>query len=98
MKNDFRYNSVQLQHPFSTVCGQWCLFFVYHMSCDIPLKDVVSKFKPITDFLQKDYFVNRFVYNIFGLNLDVLDRDFIFEQITRLREKIQQQQQDAAQE
>ena len=28
LKHSYVYNSKQVQHPFSMMCGQWCLYFI----------------------------------------------------------------------
>lgn len=88
MKHKFLYNSVQLQSPFSTVCGQWCMFFIAQMCCGVPFDDMVHGFERFKTFLEKDYIINRFVFEVFNLQLSVIDKEFLLEQIQRNREKI----------
>jgi len=81
----FKYNDVQLQHPLSTACGQWCIFFCCAFFSDHELKDISSHFSQESDLLANDYFVNKFVNLILvdDKSYKVLDRDFLEKQICR---------------
>lgn len=86
---NYVFNPHQLQSPFSTVCGQWCMFFIAEMCCGVPFSHMIQGFEKFRTFLEKDYVVNRFVFQVFQLQLDVIDRDFLLEQIQRSQEKLQ---------
>lgn len=64
MKEGFVWNSVQLQHPLSTACGQWCIFFVCAHFTGHSLKNLRDHFSDKCDLLKNDFLVNEFVNSI----------------------------------
>jgi len=84
MQNNYIFNCTPLQHPLSTVCGQWCLYFVYQMSQHVPINEVFKQFVNSPPyFLENDYKVNTFVRDIFGIELDVINKTFLKSQLER---------------
>lgn len=83
----FEHNPIQLQHPLSTTCGEWCIMFILCYVTGHSLKCLVNMFKSSTDLLLNDYAVNKFVNKISGKRRRLIDRQFLQEQISRsLRE------------
>lgn len=77
MKNSFIYNKKPLQHEWSTVCGQWCIYFTFMMSIKKPFGIIFRKFSSNPKhFLKNDYLVNKFVNKIFGTRLKVINKMF----------------------
>ena len=48
LKN-YVYNDVQLQEPFSTVCGHYCVLFARYMFAEYSMEQIVWKLEPYTD-------------------------------------------------
>lgn len=59
-RNDFKRNTRLIQHPSTTVCGQYCLYFILMRSKGIPFESFVNNFSK-TDLLNNDATVNRAV-------------------------------------
>lgn len=87
LSDNYIYNKVQLQHPMSAVCGQWCIFFLWHTLTrqEITLKERFDS----GDTLGNDTFVNHWVSETFKKELKntprlrVVDRPFLANQIAR---------------
>ena len=63
IKNTVVTLSSILQNPFSTLCGEYCLFFSYHLSRDFNLLTVSSFFT--NDTVRNDQNVKDFVWRKF---------------------------------
>lgn len=74
------YNANFLQFPFSAVCGQYCIYYLYQRSLLKSMHDVLEPFQ-LDDQLYNDFYVNNFIENKFSINLDVFDTDFVINQI-----------------
>ena len=48
LKN-YVYNDVQLQEPFSTMCGHYCVLFARYMFAGYSMEQIVCKLEPYTD-------------------------------------------------
>lgn len=81
MKNNYKYNRKELQHKFSTACGQWCLFFIYLSCKGKTLEKIVNLFNEKRKLLN-DHFVNNAVEKLFSTKQKVIDKDFLIEQIS----------------
>lgn len=68
-----------LQAPFSSVCGQYCIFYVYHRCLGMSLNDIIY----LLDVNNSDNIVNEFVkYRYTGMQqLEIYDYGFLYEQI-----------------
>ena len=53
------HNKIQLQSAFSTVCGQYCIYFLYHRCRKRPMSSIVNSF--VKDKLHNDQLVYDFV-------------------------------------
>ena len=82
MKNKYRYNSRQLQHPLSTTCGQWCLYYVLRRCQGWKMEKIISPFK--RNFLANDHTINHLIKVNFNTNEKVIDRQFLHKQISQL--------------
>ena len=54
------YNIKHLQHPKSSVCGHWVIYYTYFLCKGNSLKDINSNFSP-TNFKENDKIVFNFV-------------------------------------
>ena len=41
---EWEHNKIQLQSAFSTVCGQYCIYFLYHRCGKRPMSTIVNNF------------------------------------------------------
>ena len=41
---EWEHNKIQLQSDFSTVCGQYCIYFVYHRCRKRPMSSIANSF------------------------------------------------------
>lgn len=80
-KSYFLYNNKKLQSTLSTTCGQWCLFYLCCRVLDISPKKIISFFDPY-DYVLNDNVINAVVNNMFDMDNDVYDYDFIQKAIT----------------
>ena len=56
---EWEHNTIQLQSAFSTVCGQYCIYFLYHRCRKRSLSSIVNSF--VNDKLCNDQLVYDFV-------------------------------------
>ena len=70
-----------IQHPLSSVCGQYCCFYILKRSQGFEMLDIVSAFTD--DLLLNDIMVNRTVEKNFQVDLDVIDIPFLNMQVAR---------------
>ncbi len=90
LKNGFKSNKIQLQHPLSTACGQWCIFFCCAHFSDHSLQCISEHFSQQSDLLVNDYLVNKFVNDILPDDsmYKVIDRNFLKKQIAIARKNV----------
>lgn len=91
MKKSYSFCKKQLQHKFSTSCGQWCLYFIYHQCLGWPLKHFYKKFNH-KDKLKNDYLVTHIVRKIFQVNPEPLSKVFLSKQLCRAHQGAQSMQ------
>ena len=56
---EWERNKIQLQSAFSTVCGQYCIYLLYHRCRKRPMSSIVNSF--VNDKSRNDQFVYDFV-------------------------------------
>lgn len=86
MRNNFNYNRHQLQHPLSTSCGQWCIFFIWEKMKGLSLTEITSKFSR-SMFLANDHIMNSIVQRRFKTQQKVIDKHFLKSQICKKLEE-----------
>ena len=59
-----------LQSSLSTLCGEYCIFFSYHLSRGHSLQQVMKYFKKDNEEVN-DLLVKRFVYKLYGFERKV---------------------------
>jgi len=74
------YNSFQLQQPLSDVCGQFCVFFLYHRMHGMSYNRILLSFNP-NNPPYNDNLVNDFVETTYNVDFDIFDYDRIRNQI-----------------
>lgn len=75
----YRYNPYFLQYPLSTVCGQYCIFYLWQRSRVHSMTAILSLFDE-HHLLWNDLFVNNVIECHFGVDLEVFDLDYVMEQ------------------
>lgn len=82
LKHNYKWNKCQLQHPLSTACGQWCIFFVCAYFSDHSLAQINGYFSDKDDLLKNDFAINVFVNSLlpFDDKYDVVNKNFIKNQ------------------
>lgn len=81
LNGHYNYNHVQYQHPLSSTCGQWCIFYLwyYFTKPHIPLTEKFNS----NDTLTNDNLVNTWVNETFHTHLHVLDKKHIVTQFAK---------------
>ena len=79
-------NTKKLQHDYSTICGQWCMYFVWRRCCGWMLKNIISPFRKGTPLIN-DYVMNHLIKTKFGTDKKVIDRPFLKQQICKAMEQ-----------
>lgn len=74
----WNYNKTRLQGDLSSVCGQYCLFWLLHSFRKLPIVQVFGK-----DFTINDTLVNSYVQERFNINTSIMDTQFLKRQIAR---------------
>ena len=78
---DYIYNRRFIQYPFSSVCGQYYMYFILMRSMNRTMPGIISQFTE--DNLENDIMVNYEIEASFNVDLDIFDTDFIGKQIAR---------------
>ena len=74
------YNRIMLQSPFSTVCGQYCLFYLCRRARRCSIESILGTFHNLSRHTN-DIVVNKYVKRYFRTNLRLFDIHFIGRQI-----------------
>lgn len=74
------FNNDILQSPYSTVCGQYCLFYLCHRAKKERIPSILRYFRNQSKYTN-DILVNRYVRRYFRTNLKLCDIPFIGRQI-----------------
>ena len=89
---NYRKNLKRLQHPMTTTCGQWCLYFLLRRAQNWTVREIVKPFKKNLEkpTLINDHVLNYMVEKKFKLKkyVKVIDKEFLKDQ---LREQVAQQ-------
>ena len=75
----WKFNRRTLQGQCSSVCGQYCIYYLYHKCRNIPLSTILGVFTKDTGV--NDCLVNEFVNIEFQKDLPVLNLEFLVDQI-----------------
>jgi hypothetical protein len=66
LKNKFKkiiYNNVMLQSLFSSVCGHYCIYYIYMMSLNS--NNFINIIKNLKNVIDPDYYVKLFVEKLY---------------------------------
>ncbi len=70
-KSGYSYNSVRIQGPLSSTCGQYCLYYLCHKVRGKNMKQIVNDFSQ--DYVLNDLCVTEYVNRNFDLNTVTYD-------------------------
>ncbi len=73
---------VRLQGTFSSTCGQYCLFYLYHRLRGYNNVDIYSFFG--YNYLNNDDIVTEFVYKMYDIETNVYDNIILENQICKM--------------
>lgn len=78
----YRKHETFLQNPLSTVCGQYCIAYIFmRYVCRKTMEDIILFFHRMYD---SDKIINTFVEQILGTDLEVYDISFLREQFGKI--------------
>ena len=78
--NRYVYNHITLQSPISSVCGQYCLFYLWRRARRHTISSIFVTFRNLSVYTN-DIVVNKYVRQYFRTNLKLFDVNFIGRQI-----------------
>ncbi|KAJ8023215.1 hypothetical protein HOLleu_35549 [Holothuria leucospilota] len=81
-KSPLKINDKQIQNIFSTVCGQYCLFFLLHRVRGMSMSSIVNLFTKRYDV--NDELVNEFIERRYDIDLPVIDNEYIASQVAKV--------------
>lgn len=81
--NNYHFNRQSLQYPLSTVCGQWCMFFIYFSCKNYNPREIFYPFSLSNDALKNDHVMNTVVEKIFNIKAKIIDVPFLRSQIAK---------------
>ena len=73
------YNKKVLQHPFSTVCGHYCVLYALNYSKGLSLEYFSTLFNK--NLYENDIVVHEYVKSKFGVDVPLIDVDIIVNQL-----------------
>lgn len=75
------YNRTQIQKDLSTVCAQYCIFFVMMKAEGKQFEDIIAKFDRIAD---DDKYIVKWLRKRFGIVSREVDKKYLNSRILRL--------------
>ena len=75
----WNYNKKPLQHPFSTVCGHYCILYALNFSKGMSMNNFLALFNK--NLYENDIVVHDYVKTTFGIDVPLVDLDIIVNQI-----------------
>lgn len=72
-------NTKFIQHPLSSTCGQYCIYYVLKRYQGYSMENIVGKFS--VDTLENDIIVNQTVEHNFSVDLDIFEIKYLHQQI-----------------
>lgn len=73
------YNRKTIQHPFSTVCGHYCVLYALNFSKGLSMNHLLSHFNE--NLYENDSIVHDYVKSTFGIDVPLVDLDIVANQI-----------------
>ena len=72
-------NTKFIQHPLSSTCGQYCIYYILKRYTGHSMEEIVSVFSE--DTLENDVIVNKTVERNFYVDLDIFNIKYLHQQI-----------------
>ena len=80
----WRHNPMPLQSPLTSVCGQYCVYYLLHRARDVSLKSILKHFDSDVDM--NDQLVYDFVRDRYAFDqLKLIDTKKVISQLSRPR-------------
>ena len=79
---DWTYSDKCLQSPLSSTCGQYSLYFLYHIVRNLNLKRIVDD-KFSMNLIKNDSIVTSWVNKKFSVKTEIFNETFVINQIAR---------------
>ena len=76
-------NPIMLQSPLSSVCGQYCLYYLLYRARNYSMASILMDFDTDVDY--NDEFVHEFMENRFDIDTKLIDTEGIITQLARAR-------------
>jgi hypothetical protein len=86
LERPYIFNMNFIQHPLSTVCGQYCIYYILMRNRGWSMGKIIKSFNTKTKILN-DGKVNHFVTEQFHVHLHVFDKTYLHKQIATSLEK-----------
>jgi hypothetical protein len=81
------FNDVRLQSAASTVCGQYCIFFLTHFARGLSTEHIVQLIDDVGDSFANDALVYNYIRNKYDWakiqDIPIVDFPFVFQQIAK---------------
>lgn len=78
----FNYNATHLQAPLSSICGEYCIFYITQRMNGSTASDILSLFDEKSS-VYNDGLVKNFMKRHFDENVEIYDKQFINQQIIK---------------
>ena len=87
LRNNDIFNTRRLQHPLSTTCGQWCIYFIWRSCQGLNFRKMFLPFRE-NKYLVNDHILNIVMQKHFKIKTKVIDKKFLLHQIAANSRKI----------
>ena len=79
--SNWKHNSKQIQGPLSSVCGQYCIYYLMKRNKGLELEDIISQFSE--NLYENDELIKCYVNDSFDLDTEQYDFEFLGQQICK---------------
>ena len=76
----FLYQTKHIQQIASSICGEYCLYFIYHKCLSYSLKNIIAPFTK--NQYKNDKYVIKIICKIFRVCSAMYNRKFIYKQLS----------------
>ena len=80
-------NTIELQGPMSTTCGQYCLYYLSERCEGRMMTEILSDFSCTRDCMENDILINEYMNAMYNIELDIYDVNNFVMQICTARLK-----------